>query len=314
MTRAPNAARNLIAEGSNWTAESARFALPILLWLAKHGRTITYKQLAEELRARHQLPIKRRYTLYGRPAGKIGHALQRLADEWAEEIPPINVLIVNARSGLPGEGADFFIKRYLNPRSRALRLNAARATAIRRETIQAVHSYPDWDAVAEALGSARPTRVAAIDSPEPIKLPRPSAPHAGYLESDKHRNLKQWAARTPAFFKQFGCFPPGKVEERISSGDCLDAYLVNADTRLAIEVKASNAPDSELYRGVFQCIKYAATLRAIQIAQGDFPIAAAVLVVTRPMPTEVARLAARLRVPVLRAPAEAEAYRKPQKR
>ena len=97
-------ARSYFESGTEWTSHIARLALPILLWVAKKGRTITYKQLAEELQARHGESIKRRMTLYGKPAGKIGDTLIMLAEEWQEDVPPVNAIVVNAQTELPGKG------------------------------------------------------------------------------------------------------------------------------------------------------------------------------------------------------------------
>lgn len=36
----------------------------------------------------------KRLTNYGMPAGKIGNLMESLADEWGEEIPPVNLIIV----------------------------------------------------------------------------------------------------------------------------------------------------------------------------------------------------------------------------
>lgn len=83
-------AREYMDSGDDWTSRITRLTLPILIWVAKQGKTITYKQLATELESRHGEEIKRRMTLYGRPAGKIGYALIQLSDEWEEGVPPIN--------------------------------------------------------------------------------------------------------------------------------------------------------------------------------------------------------------------------------
>ena len=52
MTQQGEAARELLAGGEKWTDEMAREALPMLLWAAQINRTISYKQLAEELARR----------------------------------------------------------------------------------------------------------------------------------------------------------------------------------------------------------------------------------------------------------------------
>lgn len=298
-----------LESGERWTDRIAVLALPILLWVAKNGFKITYKQLALELHSRHGEEIKRRLTVYGWPAGKIGHAIDMLSAEWGEVIPPLNAIVVKAETGLPGHGANSFIERYLKPRVRR-KLTDANRDALAQEVIDTVIDYTEWNRVAQYFGIRRLSPVrqlqqSAQDS-DPIDIPPIPARRGGYEESENHKKLKRWAARNPNFFTQFGVFAAGSNEYELLSGDRLDAYLSNADTCLAIEVKASNAPDIEIFRGVFQCIKYRATLRATQLAAGEPTNAQAVLLLTRTVPAEAQRLAQRLRVIILTAPKEAE--------
>jgi hypothetical protein len=302
-------AREFLASGVEWTSHITRLALPILLWVAKKGRSITYKQLAEELHTRHGEEIKRRMTLYGRPAGKIGDALIRLSEEWDRDIPPLNAIVVNAQTHLPGHGANAYIKRFLNRHARR-RLTDANRNALAAEAMDSVKDYTEWDAVAKHFGHKKLAPVQVLletkQDDEPIQLPPLPRQNGCYGESDQHQALKQWVAKNPKFFAEYGQFKPGKNEQELRSGDYLDAYFENSETRLAVEVKASNAPDSEMFRGIFQCIKYRATLRATQLAEGEPPNAQAVLVTTRAVPSEAKRLAKRLRVKMLKAELSAE--------
>lgn len=302
-------ARAQLESGTEWTSQMARLSLPILLWVAKKGWKITYKQLAEELYARHGEEIKRRMTLYGRPAGKIGEVLIMMSEEWGEDVPPLNAIVVNAQTGLPGHGANYFIKRFLN-RHAQRRLTDTNRNSLAEEVLESVRDYTEWDKVARYFGIGRLSPVSTLiekkQDDDPIDLPPIQKQRGGYEESEKHKRLKRWAAQNPKYFSKFGKFAAGNNEYDLRSGDKLDAYLENRDTCLAIEVKASNAPDSEIFRGVFQCIKYRATLRATQLAEGEPTNAQAVLLTTRPVPTEVKRLAKRLRVIILTAPKEAE--------
>jgi len=128
----------------------------------------------------------------------------------------------------------------------------------------------------------------------------------GQGESDLHINLKRWAVQNPKHFAHFGKFPKGQNEFLLRSSDSLDAYLENDDSCLAIVVKASNVPASEIFQGIFQCVKYRATLRAMQLAAGEPTNAQAVLLTTAKIPEEAARLAKRVRVVILAAPTVAE--------
>lgn len=304
-------AQEYMDSGDDWTSRIARLTQPILIWVAKQGKTITYKQLASELESRHGEEIKRRMTLYGRPAGKIGYALIQLSDEWGEGVPPINALVVNAQSGLPGKGANDFIVKFLNRKARR-RLTDSNRNALAEEAIQSVWDYPEWDRVAKEFGITKkqllPVQALATSKQddEPITMPPIKPMRGGQGESDLHINLKRWAAQNPKHFARFGKFPKGQTEYLLRSGDSLDAYLENDNSCLAIEVKASNVPVSELFRGIFQCVKYRATLRAMQLAAGEPTNAQAVLLTTTKVPDEAARLAKRVRVVILTAPMVAE--------
>ena len=304
-------AREYMDSGDDWTSRITRLTLPILIWVAKQGKTITYKQLATEIESRHGEEIKRRMTLYGRPAGKIGYALIQLSDEWDEGVPPINALVVNAQSGLPGKGANDFIVKFLNRKARR-RLSDSNRNALAEEVIQSVWDYPDWDQVAKEFGITKkqlaPVQelLSAKQDDDPIVMPPVKPVRAGQGESDQHINLKWWAAQNPKHFARFGKFPKGHNEYLLRSGDSLDAYLENDDSCLAIEVKASNVPASEIFRGIFQCVKYRATLRAMQLAAGEATNAQAVLLTTAKIPDEAVRLAKRVRVVILTAPVAAE--------
>jgi hypothetical protein len=93
----------------------------------------------------------------------------------------------------------------------------------------------------------------------------------------------------------------------IASGDKLDVFFDHASAGpLAVEVKPSHAPDRELVRGVFQCVKYRAVLDAVRAARVKFPPARAVLVTTRELDDRTRALCMRLGVPYRVVPKYAE--------
>ncbi|MGA8197712.1 MAG: hypothetical protein WB902_30600 [Acetobacteraceae bacterium] len=65
---------------------------------------------------------------------------------------------------------------------------------------------------------------------------------------------------------------------------------------MIVEIKPSGSPDADIYRGLHQCIKYEALIRAEQILDGEKPDGTAILVVGRPIPHVVADHARRLKV------------------
>jgi hypothetical protein len=89
--------------GNKLYQERARKALPILVEYAKHGKSVTYSDLAEKL----EMPNARNlnYVL-----GAIGNSLERLSTRIKFDIPLINCLVINKETGLPGSGVfDFWL-------------------------------------------------------------------------------------------------------------------------------------------------------------------------------------------------------------
>jgi hypothetical protein len=61
----------------------------------------------------------------------------------------------------------------------------------------------------------------------------------------------------PAKSRSYAALPKGH-----DSADCADVMFEHTKGRIAVDVKASAASDAELERGIYQCVKYQALLRA----------------------------------------------------
>ena len=88
--------------GSKLYEKRSRLVLPILIRQANAGQTITYNKLAEEI----GMPNPRNLNY---PLGTIGGALTALGKEWKARIPPIQTIVINQDTGLPGEGIAEFL-------------------------------------------------------------------------------------------------------------------------------------------------------------------------------------------------------------
>lgn len=286
-----------------WRSEVVADIVPILVRSAKEGRPITYGELSEALHHEFGHKPKARKTLYGPPVGAVGLAIRELSEKWGEVIPPINTIVVRASTKKPGVGADEIAHYFFKDNGKGMEKDR---DAYLDEAMNAVYVYGSrWDQVAKALG-AKTLKPAAGLIDKGQKIPLPKIPPAFAPESNEHKALKEWARTHPKWFKAFGRFEVGKGEYPLSSGDRLDAYLDNGKQRLAIEVKPSHASDDELMRGVYQCVKYRAVLRAEQHALGRVPNGEAVLVCTRSLSPKTIALTKRLHVNFLLAPSEAE--------
>jgi hypothetical protein len=117
-----------------WTERTARRIFPLLVWCAEHEEVITYKQLDEELQRRgwghHVLELQ-----YGRAAGALADALAETAAELETRIPPLNALVVNARSRVPGKGCDYYLQTFCGGRSTSSRLEPSQRKVLAEEAI-----------------------------------------------------------------------------------------------------------------------------------------------------------------------------------
>lgn len=78
------------------------------------------------------------------------------------------------------------------------------------------------------------------------------------------RNLKKYISEHPEVlgYKNVELV---ETEHILLSGDRLDVYIELSDgTHVAVEVKPKDAPDNDISRGIFQCIKYAAVMEAMR--------------------------------------------------
>jgi hypothetical protein len=278
-----------------------------------NGRKIQYGQLQDEIFRRHgelfdRLGIKWQQvcTKYGHPAGKIGNVLFKLAEEWGErvpgvqwnsDIPPVNAIIVSRDSGLPSDGVEWYIEHYIDDE-----ITDENYEDCINQVIDAVFDYPEWARVAQDLGFGPLEPVpdfidhADEEDSRALKLPEQEQNLGLGGESEEHKSLKKWLAAHPEIFSEYGYFPEGENEFLLRSGDKVDAVFLNESHILAVEAKTSEASDAELVRGVFQCIKYRSTLRAMQLVAGRLPNAQAVLATQRELRGEVLNAANRLKV------------------
>ena len=96
MAETGDVAAGLIG-GDKLYQKRARRALPILVRQAIAHRTMFYTELASELGMSN--PRNMNF-----PLGAIGNTILHLAETWGRPVPPIQALVVNKSTGLPGVG------------------------------------------------------------------------------------------------------------------------------------------------------------------------------------------------------------------
>ncbi|MBN9438992.1 hypothetical protein [Bosea sp. (in: a-proteobacteria)] len=276
-------ARTYFESGTKRFDEFARLGMPELLRRAIAGEKITYGELQSIVGGS---ALSQRLT-----AMKVGELCEMLASELTLKIPPLNAIIVNRQTGLPSHGVDGFLANWLGLSPREIdALTESARSGLKQQSIEDVFNFAHWPRVAAELGIALPAsrgrraRASGGDLPDP----------AGFAcgpESEAHKELKLWAAANPQFFSDYGDFPKGQPERLLSSGDRVDVLFENGTKLLVVEVKTKEARVEERARGVFQCIKYRATAKAMQLTNKLVPAANAVLLLDHPAPASVRTLA-----------------------
>ena len=285
-------ARAKLESGNTWTDKTARLALPVILQCAKNGLSITYSDLDKEISRRSGRPTNPMVISYGRSVGKIGDLCADLSKEWGENVPPLNAIVVSKTTELPSYGVHSYIKQFLKEQKR--QFSEAEMVAMTKDVMESVFDYPRLDDMA-AYFDLRLVGVQEVLDREPITAPK-GRPAVGGPESEHHKSLKQWVASHPSQFTKYGAKGPGTIEARVDSGDELDVLFKAEDIWLGVEVKARNADEAELWRGVFQCVKYRATLRAMRKVAAEISSAVVLLVIEQDPSAKIKALAKRLRV------------------
>lgn len=282
--------------GDTWTKRAARASLPLLVWCAKNGRTITYSQLDKEIVDRgwgHHVMV----VQYGYPAGAIGNALIETEETWEHPIPPINALVINKNTQLPGHGIDWYLERYCNCTEKSFDINDKRA--IVDEIHADIFTYEYWDELLEEYGLQPIDNEIECISDE-IEISKPSrGGWSSESESEEHRKLKQFIANNPQIVGLDESSNKGITEYLFPSADKADIVFKNDSRYLGVEIKSIISNDEDINRGIFQCIKYQALLRAEQKASMNAPTARAILVVERNLPLALQNLADTLGIKIV---------------
>ncbi|HEX8611129.1 MAG TPA: hypothetical protein VF800_07540 [Telluria sp.] len=268
--------------GDRLYQQRAQAALPLLVRQAKAGKPIFYSDLAEELGMPN--PRNLNYVL-----GSIGQSMALLSDSWDKKVPPIQCLVVNRATGLPGEGIGWFLVKEEDFNALPLRQKRAMIEA----ELQHIFSYPYWS---DVLAELSLPEVAASQSTIVAAAARGGF---GGGEGTEHKALKLYVARNPAIVGLPPSSAPGVSEHPLPSGDCLDVSFQHRKIWVAAEVKSSISSEADIARGLFQCVKYLAVMEAVQIATERPANARAVLVLGGPFPPSLITLRNLLGVEVI---------------
>jgi hypothetical protein len=267
--------------GDKLYQERARAALPLLVRQAAAAKPIYYSALAEELGMPN--PRNLNYVL-----GSIGQAMVRISKKWKTKVPPIQCLVVNKATGLPGEGIGWF----LITKEDFGKLPLRRRREIVQAELQHIYAYPHWNDVLQEL---------ELDPSETDFTNEVANASRGFGggESAAHKRLKEYVARNPHVIGLPKSTPEGTTEYGLPSGDSLDVSFKNKKTWVAVEVKSKISDHADIVRGIFQCVKYQAVLDAVLLTESKVQDANAILVLESELPMQLRPLCNLLGVEVI---------------
>jgi len=268
--------------GDKLYQERARAALPLLVRQAQAAKPIFYSALAHELGIPN--PRNLNYVL-----GSIGQAMEGLSKQWKEKVPPIQCLVVNKATGLPGEGIGWFLVK----QEEYAKLPLRRKREIVQAELQHVYAYQYWDAVLKELGLAPEE----TDFTNKIEAAAHALGRGG--EGPEHKLLKEFVSRNPSLVGLPNAAGIGKTEDPLPSGDVLDVSFRSRKLWVAVEVKSRISSEADITRGIFQCVKYQAILDAVLLSESKDQNARTVLVLESKLPSSLVALSNLLSVEVV---------------
>ena len=261
-------------EGEKLYQERARKAFPILVRQAFANQPIFYSDLAHEL----EMPNPRNLNFV---LGSIGHTLQNLSAEWHEKIPPINCLVINKVTRLPGEG----ISSFITDKDSFAKLPRKQQRAIVDMELHKIYTYSRWHDVLNYLGLEYKE-----NRDYSLLLKAVSNRHYGTGESASHKQFKEFVSKNPQILGLPKSVGIGEVEKNLPSGDIVDVSFIHGKDWIIAEVKSKISDTADIYRGLYQCVKYQAVAEAFQTEKDYQPSCRVVLVLENEFPVELVEL------------------------
>jgi hypothetical protein len=251
--------------GDKLYQQRARQALPLLVRQAQSGEQIIYSELAEEMGMPNERNLN--YVL-----GSVGQSMELLSKAWKEKVPPIQCLVVNKNTGLPGEGVGWFIAK----EDEFAKLPRSKQREIVKAELAKIFAYTKWPKVLEALSLP-------YTLPDLSPLIKQASGYGGG-EGEEHKRLKAYVSKHPEVIGLAANTPHGRIEEPLPSGDSLDVSFRQTSEWISAEVKPAGSPIADILRGLYQCVKYKAVMEAVQATEGKPRAATAVLVLQGDLP------------------------------
>ena len=245
------------------TKDHQHWAKIILALLIQHVRSyqggtkyLTYGEVAKSVGYPEPYTGNLFSKNIGDTLGVMGHMFDDIIIR-SDSVPMIQALVVAHNTKLPSDGLKEFYPTYPG-------LSPEKKRDLAKTEYQKIFRFGDnWDLLAEDLriqieGSNEKTRVSVKNLRNPF----------GSEGSPEHREIRDFIAHHP---EAIGLSHPTNsyTEYPLKSGDCVDVVLEYEDRIVAVEVKSRRSGTDDLERGLYQCIKYDAVLKAEVLIYGS---------------------------------------------
>lgn len=265
-------------------------------WLidaAQQRATLAYGEAKQRLEADEGFgPIGRATRV-----GLTGGTLMEHFHEFDERLPLLNVLLVLQNGRLPSDGAGpFLAKRFGVPRlanKDFRKMNPAQWRHFSEKAADEVYAFSDWPKIYKRVYGFD-WRPSGVFNSTKIGSEKDGIPRGRGGEGPHHEALRLWVKRYPRKVAPSLTVDRSETEADLPSGDRVDVVYYAGSRTIAIEVKSRDSNEADLTRGVFQCVKYLAVLKAMDL-RSNSPVSTLLLTET-PLPAAVAALAAVLQI------------------
>ncbi|MDA7982690.1 MAG: hypothetical protein MPJ79_00960 [Alphaproteobacteria bacterium] len=280
-------------------AKWARLAFPLLVAQARKQEPMAYIHLSEKLNEHPEKPAPQAppARALGDILGIIGDTIIATEKEWgADKIPPITALVgKKGKKGetIPSRGCSGFVAHFLGrPGVKSEDLATEEWEDLRKK----IYNFPDWGKLLAHHGLVDNGGSESHEGEAESSEEKTDRRWGGEKESPEHKRLAEYVAMNPGIVGLPEGVAPGDYGENekiLRSNDKPDVFFQSGALSFAVEVKSrrSDGYESDLRRGIYQCVKYRAVLRAQQKADGKDENAEAVLVTEGEFPANLRRTA-----------------------